>query len=67
MQPVIVYPENKEQLNAIKAVMKAMKIGFEQQSTIYPNKVLDGVAESLKQADAEQLLPYTNVQNMLNS
>ncbi len=66
MQPVIVYPENKEQLNAIKAVMKAMKIGFEQ-STIYPNKVLDGVAESLKQADAEQLLPYTNVRNMLNA
>jgi hypothetical protein len=29
MDALIVYPENEEQLTAIKAVMKAMKISFE--------------------------------------
>ena len=67
MKPLIVYPENKAQLTAIKAVMKAMKIGFELKNEVYPNQVVDGVRASLKQADTEQLLPYTGVKDMLNS
>ncbi|RYU90434.1 hypothetical protein EWM62_07190 [Mucilaginibacter terrigena] len=30
METLIVHPENKEQLNAIKAFMKALKISFEE-------------------------------------
>lgn len=65
MDALIVYPENKEQLTALKAVMKAMKISFEQKSEIYPDQVIEGVKKSLKQADAGQLLPYTGIKNLL--
>ncbi|HTE00668.1 MAG TPA: DUF2683 family protein [Mucilaginibacter sp.] len=66
MDALIVYPENKEQLTALKAVMKAMKVSFEQKSEIYPNHVIDGVKESLKEADEGQLTPYTGIKDMLN-
>ena len=66
MDALIVYPENKEQLTALKAVMKAMKISFEQKSEIYPDHVINGVKESLKEAEEGQLTPYTGIRNMLN-
>lgn len=66
MDSLIVYPENKEQLTAVKAVMKAMKIAFEQKSEVYPNYVINGVKESLKQADEGKLIPYTGIRNMLD-
>ncbi len=66
MEPLIVYPENKEQLTALKAVIKAMKITFEQKSEVYPEHVVKGVKESLKQADEGELTPYTTIRAMLN-
>jgi hypothetical protein len=66
MDALIVYPENKEQLTALKAVIKAMKISFEQKSEVYPTLVTEGVKESLKQADQGQLTPYTGIADMLN-
>jgi hypothetical protein len=66
MDALIVYPENKEQLTALKAVMKAMKISFEQKSEVYPNQVINGVKESLKEAEKGQLTPYTGIRDMLN-
>ena len=66
MDSLIVYPENKEQLTALKAVMKAMKIAFEQKSEVYPNHVINGVKESLKQADEGKLTPCTGIRNMLD-
>jgi len=65
MDALIVYPENKEQLAAIKAVMKAMKVTFEQKSEAYPDYVVKGVKESLKQAGEGKLTPYTGVRDML--
>jgi hypothetical protein len=65
MDSLIIYPENKEQLIAVKAVMKAMKIAFEQKSEIYPDHVTSGVKESLKQAEMGELTPYTNIKDML--
>lgn len=35
METVIVQPQNKEQLNAIKAIAKALKISFESQKNHY--------------------------------
>lgn len=66
MDALIVYPENKEQLTALKAVMKAMKVSFEQKSEVYPEHVVAGVKASLKQADEGLLTPYTGIRNMLN-
>jgi hypothetical protein len=66
MDALIVYPENKEQLAALKAVMKAMKITFEQKSQIYPQNVIEGVKESLKQAEDGRLTPYKGIKEMLN-
>ena len=67
MDALIVYPENKEQLTALKAVMKAMKISFEQKTEVYPEHVIKGVKESLKQANEGKLTPYTGIKNMLNT
>lgn len=66
MDALIVYPESKEQLTTLKAIMKAMKISFEQKSEIYPDHIIEGVKESLKQADEGQLIPYTGIKDMLN-
>jgi hypothetical protein len=66
MNALIVYPENKEQLLAVKAVMKAMKISFEQKSEDYPGNVVKGVKASLQEADSGQLTPYTGIKDMLN-
>jgi hypothetical protein len=66
MDALIVYPENREQLTAVKAVMKAMKISFEQKSEVYPDYVVNGVKESLKEANEGQLTPYTGIKDMLD-
>jgi hypothetical protein len=66
MNALIVYPENKEQLAALKAVIKAMKITFEQKIDVYPNHVIEGVKESLQQANEGKLTPYNGIKDMLN-
>jgi hypothetical protein len=66
MDALIVYPENKEQLTAIKAVMKAMNVSFEQKSQVYPDHVINGVKESSRQAKEGKLTPYTGIKNMLD-
>lgn len=65
MDALIVYPENNEQLIALKAVMKAMKISFEQKGDEYPDYVIAGVKESIQQADSVQLTPYQGINEML--
>jgi hypothetical protein len=67
MEALIVYPENKEQLTAVKSILKAMKISFEQKADAYPVHVVESVEESIKQADEGQLTPYTGIRDMLNS
>ena len=66
MDALIVYPENREQLAALKVVMRAMKVTFEQKSEVYPEQVISGVKDSLKQADQGELTLYTGIRNMLN-
>ncbi|MEO6978328.1 MAG: DUF2683 family protein [Mucilaginibacter sp.] len=66
MDALIVYPENREQLTAVKAVMKAMKISFEQKSVVYPDYVVNGVKESLKEANEGKLTAYTGIKDMLD-
>ncbi len=66
MDTLIVYPKNKKQLTALKAVMKAMKVTFEQKSKLYTDDVVKNVKESLKQADEGLLTPYTGVKALLD-
>ncbi|WP_256010190.1 DUF3574 domain-containing protein [Desertivirga xinjiangensis] len=65
MDVLIVYPENKEQLDALKAIMRAMKIAFKQESDVYPLQEVEGVTQSLNQANKGQLTPYTGIKDML--
>ncbi|HEY8928536.1 MAG TPA: DUF2683 family protein [Mucilaginibacter sp.] len=65
MDALIIYPESKEQLAAVKAVMKAMKISFEQKGQAYPPHVIEGVKKAIRQADNGELTPYTGAKNML--
>jgi len=65
MDALIVYPENKEQMTALKAVMKVMKIAFEQRDTIIPEKVISGVRESMVQANTGALKPFKNIKDMI--
>jgi len=62
-EKLIVYPENKEKLAALKAIIKVMKITFEQanyESETYPDHVITGVKKSLKQAGKGQLTLHWN-------
>jgi len=65
MDALIVYPKDKEQLTALKAVMKAMKIAFIQQDEEYPDEVINSVKKSLQQANEGKLTPYTGIKDML--
>ena len=65
MDALIVYPENKEQLTALKAVMKAMKVSFEQKSGVIPDYVIAGVKQSLDHAEKNDTTPYTGINEML--
>lgn len=66
MDSLIVYPDNEEQLTALKAVMEAMNVTFEQKPEEYPPYVIEGIKKSLKQAENGELMPYTGLRNMLN-
>jgi len=52
MKTVIMYPQNKEQLLALKAFAKALKIDFETQTSPYSPEFVARIKESLKQAKA---------------
>ena len=65
MDALIIYPENKEQLTALKAIVKAMKISFEQKSIVYPEHVLDGVKLSLIEAEEKKLKQFSGIEDLL--
>lgn len=67
MDVLIAYPENKKQLAALKAVMKAMKVTFEQKSNLYPDHVVNGVKESIKQAEGGKLTACTDINDVLDN
>lgn len=66
MNALIAYPENEEQLNALKAVMQAMKIAYEQTDENYPEHVTAGLKKSLNQAENGFLISFSGIKEMLN-
>lgn len=49
METLIVHPNNKEQLAALKAFMKAFKISFEENKTPYNPEFVAKIQESREQ------------------
>ena len=50
METVIMHPKNKEQLSALKAVAKALKVDFETEESPYNPEFVARIKESMKQA-----------------
>ncbi|WP_419803053.1 DUF2683 family protein [Mucilaginibacter sp.] len=46
METLIVQPENKEQLKALKAFMKAMKIRFQKEEKTYSQTFIDKMQQA---------------------
>ncbi len=49
METLIVHPENKEQLTALKAFMKALKISFTEQKADYDPEFVEKIQKSRAQ------------------
>jgi len=49
METLIVHPDNKEQLAALKAFMKAFKISFEEKKSGYDPEFVAKIQESREQ------------------
>ena len=58
MEPLLIYPENKEQLKTIKAFLKALKVQFEPQSGTLPPHVVSGIQESIKQYENGETISW---------
>jgi hypothetical protein len=56
MESILVHPESAEQMKTVKAVLKALKVQFEQQPEILPAHVVQGIERSLKQAENGQTI-----------
>ncbi|MEH3116025.1 DUF2683 family protein [Pedobacter terrae] len=48
METLIVHPENKAQLNAVKHVLKAMKISFEKKEKAYDPEFVEKILQGDK-------------------
>lgn len=48
METLIVHPENKAQLNAVKQVLKAMKISFEKKNKSYNPEFVEKILQGDK-------------------
>lgn len=51
METLTVHPENKKQLAALKAFMKAFNISFEENKSTYDPEFVAKIQESRKQAE----------------
>lgn len=58
MEPILIYPENAEQLKTIKAFLKALKVEFEPQGSTLPPHVRASVEKGLKQIEQGQFISF---------
>jgi methionine synthase I (cobalamin-dependent) len=49
MESILIHPESAEQLKAVKAFLKALKVPFEPQAVNLPAHVLKGIEKSTGQ------------------
>lgn len=66
MEAYVVYPENKEQVSALKAVLKVLKINFEPQTTTpLPPHAVEGMKRGLADLDAGRKIPFSDFEELL--
>jgi hypothetical protein len=66
MEAYVVYPENKEQLSALKAVLKALKINFEPQSAApLPPHAIEGMKRGIEDLDNGRKIPFSEFEELL--
>jgi len=56
MESILIHPENAEQLKAVKAVLKALKVQFEPQLNSLPAHVSKSIEKSVKQYESGQTI-----------
>lgn len=56
MEAITIHPENAEQLEAIKSILKVLKAPFEQQSKSLPAHLLESIERGLKQANEDNTI-----------
>ncbi|TSD66117.1 hypothetical protein FFF34_001575 [Inquilinus sp. KBS0705] len=67
MEILIAHPVTQEQSDALKAIMKALKVDFEVEDMAFPDSVIAGVKESLQQAKDNNVMPYSGIKAMMDS
>ncbi|MBB5394358.1 DUF2683 family protein [Mucilaginibacter sp. AK015] len=60
MESIVIHPENSHQMKAVKAVLKALKVPFENQPATLPLHISDSIAKSMKQYDEGQTISIEN-------
>ncbi len=58
MEPLLIYPENAEQLKTVKAVLKALKVHFEPSSNTLPPHILKIAEKSIEQYKNGQTISF---------
>ena len=56
MKAITIYPENEEQLQAVKSILKILKVPFGQPSDSLQPHVLKSIERGLKQVEKEQTI-----------
>lgn len=56
MEAITIHPKNTQQLKALKAVLKALRIPFEPQSASLPDYVAQSIQTGLKQFEEGQTI-----------
>jgi hypothetical protein len=68
METLTIHPENSDQLEAVKAVLKALKIPFERQESPYDNEFVKKILDAEKdRPDATVLNNDDDINNYFNS
>lgn len=56
MESILIHPDSPEQLKTVKAVLKALKVQFEPQTSALPDHVIKSIDRGLKQNDIGQTI-----------
>ncbi|BAU53316.1 DUF2683 family protein [Mucilaginibacter gotjawali] len=64
METVIMHPKNKEQLSALKAVAKALKVDFETEKSPYNPAFVARIKESYEQAKRGDVVAIEDPKNI---
>jgi phosphate starvation-inducible protein PhoH len=58
MESIVVYPQDDEQLEMVKGVLKALKVQFEPQQVDLPAHIKKSIEKSLKQFEGGQSISF---------